>query len=120
VAGRTIGEALVLVGALFTLLAAVGMHRFNDVFIRMHALNKATTVGLLFAILGALVALHHPNDLTSLALAAGLHLVTSPIGTHVLARATYHAEGIPHGVDTEDELADGIRSGAGDRADQTP
>ena len=54
----------------------------------------------------------HPNDITSLLLAALLHLVTSPIGGNMLARATYRAEGIAQGVDTTDELATGQTTGS--------
>jgi multicomponent Na+:H+ antiporter subunit G len=100
-----IGEALVLAGAVFTLLAGVGTLRFSDVFSRMHALSKASAFGLLLAIAGALLVLDHVNDLTFLALAAVLHLITSPIGNNLLARATYYAEGIPHVIAAEDELA---------------
>ena len=100
-----IGEALVLAGAVFTLLAAVGTVRFSDVFSRMHALAKASTLGLLLVLAGALVVLDHWNDLTFLALAGILHLVTSPIGNNLIARSTYYAEGIRHDIDSIDELA---------------
>lgn len=88
------GEALVLAGALFMLLGAVGVLRFRDVYVRMHALTKATTLGLLLVLVGAAIALEHPNDITSLVLAAVLHLATSPIGTNVLSRATFLSEGL--------------------------
>lgn len=102
-----IGEALVVAGAAFTLLAAIGALRFTDVFARMHALSKASTLGLLLVLVGGAVSLQHPNDITSLLLAAVLHLVTSPVGSNLISRATYYADGIPHGIDTVDELADG-------------
>ncbi len=100
-----IGEVLVLVGAGFTLLAAVGVVRFRDVFARMHALSKASTLGLLLVLLGGMVSLRTANDVTFLALAGLLHLVTSPVGTNLISRATYYAEGITFGIDTVDELA---------------
>ena len=62
----TVGQALVLLGCALTLLAAIGVLRFSDVFIRMHALTKASTLGLLLALLGAAVVMDHPNDITSL------------------------------------------------------
>lgn len=99
-------EVLVLVGASFTFLAALGTLRFTDVFSRMHALTKASTLGLLFVVAGAAVRLDHVNDRTSLVLAALLHVLTSPVGSNLLSRATYLAEGIPHGIDTVDELSD--------------
>ena len=103
------GEVLVLAGSLLTLLAGIGVVRFTDVFVRMHALSKASTLGLLLVLVGAAIALDHPNDITSLMLAAVLHVVTSPIGNNLIARATYRAEGIPTGIDTVDELAE-VRS----------
>jgi multicomponent Na+:H+ antiporter subunit G len=101
-----IGEALVLLGAIFTLLAAIGMVRFNDVFARMHSLSKASTLGVLLALTGAAISLTNPNDITSLALAAVLQLVTSPVGANMISRATYLAEGIPLEIDAVDERAD--------------
>jgi multicomponent Na+:H+ antiporter subunit G len=108
----TVGQALVLLGCALTLLAAIGVLRFSDVFIRMHALTKASTLGLLLALLGAAVVMDHPNDITSLLLAALLHLVTSPIGGNMLARTAYRSEGIAQGVDTVDELANDQTTGS--------
>lgn len=113
---RVLGEVLLLAGSLLTLLAAVGVVRFRDVFVRMHALGKATTAGLVLALVGGAVALDHPNDITSLCLAVVLHVATSPIGNVLVARATYLAEGIPHGIDTRDELAEADAAAGVDRA----
>jgi len=100
-----IAELLVLVGCALTFVAALGTVRFRDVFARMHALSKASTLGLLLVLIGAAIGLAHPNDVTSLLLAAVLHVVTSPIGANLISRATYFSEGIPSGIDTIDELA---------------
>ena len=107
-----IGELLVLIGAVLMVIAAVGTLRFSDVFSRMHALSKASTLGLLLVLAGGFVVLDHPNDLTFLVLAGILHLVTSPIGNNLLARSTYYAEGIAHGIDSIDELAECREVGA--------
>jgi multicomponent Na+:H+ antiporter subunit G len=100
-----VGEALVLVGAVLTLLASIGVVRFGDVFARMHALAKATTAGVLVALVGAAITLPSFNDATSMVFAAVLQLITNPVSSMMLARATYVAEGIPVDVDTIDELA---------------
>ena len=102
---QQIGEALVLLGALLTLLAAMGVVRFGDVFARMQALAKATSLGVLIALVGAAVTLPHLYDMTSLFIAAAIQMVTNPLSSMMLTRATYHAEGIPVEVDTIDELA---------------
>lgn len=107
-----IGRILVLAGALLTLLGAVGMVRFRDVFARMHALTKASTAGILLVLVGAAISLSHPNDVTSLVLAAVLQLLTSPVAANMVSRATYRAEGIPFEVHTVDELAADTESDA--------
>ena len=51
-----ISGLLMALGAAFTLLASVGLHRFDDVFARMHAAGKASTLGLLLILIGVAVA----------------------------------------------------------------
>jgi len=101
-----IGESLLLVGAAFILLAAVGILRFSDVFVRMQILSKASTFGLLCVLAGGLINMDSANDISSLLIAGLLHLVSSPVGSNLLARATYFAEGIDHHIDTVDELSE--------------
>jgi multicomponent Na+:H+ antiporter subunit G len=91
-----IGRVLLLSGAVLTLLAAVGMVRFDDVYQRMHALTKASTGGSLLLLLGAAISLSHPNDVTSLVLAAVLQVITSPVAANMVSRATYQTEGGGH------------------------
>lgn len=100
-----VGEAFVLLGALLTLLAAIGVARFQDAFARMHALSKATTLGVLAALVGGAVTLPSANDTTSMIFAAVLQIVTNPVSSVMLARAAYLAEGIPVELDAVDELA---------------
>lgn len=102
-----IGEILLVVGSAFVLLAAVGMVRYDDVFIRMQILSKASTFGVLCVMSGGVVSLSRANDITFLLIAGVLHLVTSPVGSNLLARSTYFAEGIRHRIDSVDELKDG-------------
>lgn len=102
------GPALALAGSMLTLLAALGVVRFPDVLARMHALTKASTVGLVLVLLGGAVTLDHPNDVTSLLLAGALQILTMPVGANLMSRATYGARGIESSVDTIDELADDL------------
>src|SRR5215217_3531626 len=89
-----IGELLALLGAVLVLLSAIGVVRFTDIFARLHALAKASTLGILLILLGAAVNLRNLNDLTSVVLAAVLHLLASPPASNMLSRATYIAEGV--------------------------
>ena len=90
-----IGELLALFGAALVLLAAVGVVRFGDVLARLHALAKASTLGLLLLLTGAAVNLRDLNDLTSVVLAGILHLLASPPASNMVSRAAYLVEGLP-------------------------
>ncbi len=102
-----IGELLALIGATLVLLAAVGVVRFGDALARLHALAKASTLGVLLILIGAAVNLRDLNDLTSVALAALLHLLASPPASNMVSRAAYLTEGLPPG--TIDEHGDPSR-----------
>jgi multicomponent Na+:H+ antiporter subunit G len=103
-----IGRILVLVGSMLTLIAAFGMVRLRDVFTRMHALSKASTLGVIVVLVGAAITVDHPNDVTSLVIAGVLQLLTGPVASNMVSRATYRAEGIPSEVDVIDQLGDDL------------
>ena len=93
-----IGEGLALVGAALVLLSAVGVVRLRDALARLHALAKASTLGVLLILLGAAVNLRNLNDITSVALAGVLHLLASPPASNMVSRATYLTGGLPAGA----------------------
>ncbi len=98
-----IGEFLALIGAVLVLLAALGVLRFHGALARMHALAKGSTLGVLLILAGAAVNLHTVNDVTSVVLAALLHVLVSPPASNMVSRATYLVSGVPPGEGTVDE-----------------
>lgn len=88
----TLCVALLLVGgAIFSLLAAIGIVRFPDLYTRMHAASKAGTVGSGLLLLAA--GLHSLDvAILSRALAGFFFFVlTAPIAAHLLAKAAHQA-----------------------------
>ena len=80
---------LMIVGASLVLLAAIGVLRMPDLFTRMQAATKAATLGLGCLLAGAAIQL---ADFSSLVRAIGIGafvMLTSPVSTHVIARAAY-------------------------------
>ena len=73
------------------MLATVGLHRFDDVFARMHAAGKASTLVLLLILLGAGLRLTEPGDALKLGVIGVLAVITIPAGVHVIARAAWRA-----------------------------
>ena len=86
-----ISAIVMLVGAVFTLLATVGLHRFDDVFARMHAAGKASTLGLLLIVIGAGLRLTDIGEILKLGVVGVLAVITIPAGVHVIARAAFRA-----------------------------
>lgn len=88
-------SALVLLsGAIFTLLAAVGILRMPDIYMRMSAVTKASAMGVGSMLLAAAI---YFSDLgiASRALATLLFLLlTAPIAAHRIGRAAYFV-GVP-------------------------
>ncbi len=85
---------LLVIGALFMLLAGLGVLRLPDLFMRLQAATKASTLGVGCLLLG--VALHF-QDLTvttRAVLVIAFFFTTAPVGAHVIARAAY-AAGVP-------------------------
>jgi multicomponent Na+:H+ antiporter subunit G len=82
-----IASAAVLAGAAFMFVAALGVARMPDLFTRMQAATKATTVGVLLVMSGVAVA-HLETSVTIRAvLIAGFFLLTSPVAAHAIARS---------------------------------
>lgn len=80
---------LLIVGASFMLLAAVGILRLPDLLTRMHATTKAATLGVTLVMLA--VALHFA-EVAVVARAFGVIvflLMTAPVAAHVIGRAGY-------------------------------
>jgi multicomponent Na+:H+ antiporter subunit G len=80
---------LLLAGALFSLIASIGIVRLPDLYSRMHAASKAGTVGSGLLLLA--VGVHSENlPIFARALAGFVFFIlTAPISAHLLARAAH-------------------------------
>lgn len=96
---------LMVTGALLALLAAIGLHRFDNVFARMHAATKPATLGLVLIVLGASLQLADTGDSVKLFLVVVFQFVTAPIGAHLVGRAAYRSVVEVSDTITIDELA---------------
>ncbi len=98
------GGLLLVAGAVFLLLGSVGLVRMPDLFNRIQAGTKATTLGTLLALAGA--ACLQPLWGLKLLLIGLFVLLTNPLSSQVLARAA-HRMGIEKSQLTiVDHLAD--------------
>lgn len=99
----TIGGIAMIAGALFALLAGIGVHKFRNPYSRMHAAAKSPTLGLILVAIGAGFSIRTFEALATVFLVVVLQLLTSPVGTHLAARAVHIRVEVPQ--DGLDELA---------------
>jgi multicomponent Na+:H+ antiporter subunit G len=88
-AGEVAVAIVLLTGSFLSVLAAVGLHRFPDVFARMHAATKPATLGLVLVLAAVAVQVDQPADTAKLLLAIGLQFLTAPVAAHMVGRAAY-------------------------------
>jgi len=111
-----------VLGSLFSFVAALGMLRLPDTVIRMHAATKAGTLGAGLILIS--VAFYYTElGITLRALAAiAFLLLTAPVAAHLIGRAAYYS-GIPLWQKTWiDQLAEHYSAGDGSNPEerQTP
>jgi multicomponent Na+:H+ antiporter subunit G len=76
-----------LAGATLALLAGVGVMRMPDVFTRMQASTKASTLGLGFLLLGLVIVRPELAFLMRAGIIGVFMMLTSAVAAHVIARA---------------------------------
>ena len=103
---------LLVLGASLTLLAAIGLFKFRDVFSRMHAATKPATLGLILMLIGTALVFPRAEPIAKLALVVLVQFVTAPVGAHLIGRAAFRtgAEMVPG--TTLDEASQRLRDGA--------
>jgi multicomponent Na+:H+ antiporter subunit G len=84
--------AVWLAGSAFALLAAVGVLRMPDVFTRMQASTKASTLGLGCLLVGAALQFGDVASFIRVVSIGAFLLLTTPVAAHVIARAAYRAD----------------------------
>jgi multicomponent Na+:H+ antiporter subunit G len=100
---NVVAGIFLIVGSLLTMIGGIGVVRFNDLMSRVHAAAKAPTLGLLLVAIGAAIEIGSGKAVVTLLLVVVLQLFTSPVATHVLARASYGQVDIE--LDGGDDLA---------------
>ena len=100
---------LMVLGTAFCFLAAFGLVRMPDIFSRLQASTKATTLGAGLVMVAVAVFFRHEAAITR-ALAVMLFLfVTAPVSGHMLSRAAYLLGVKLWTKDNKDDLAEYLK-----------
>ncbi|MBD3222338.1 Na+/H+ antiporter subunit G [bacterium] len=84
-----IAAALLLLGSLLMLLSAIGLLRMPDLYNRLSAASKATSLGAIFLLAGFAVVQPDPSVVGRAIATILFVLVTVPVASHAIARAGY-------------------------------
>lgn len=102
-----VAALLLLGGASVVALAAIGVARLPDPFMRMHAAAKAGVAGAGLLLLGTGLAFGTPGAIATSVAAVAFLVLTAPLASHALGRAAYVA-GAPISAATVADALSGV------------
>ncbi|MCO5191102.1 MAG: monovalent cation/H(+) antiporter subunit G [Anaerolineae bacterium] len=85
---------LLVVGTLLMVVAGIGIMRMPDLYMRMSAATKASTVGAAALLLAAALSFAGLSVKTQVVATIVFLLATAPVGAHVIARAAYRKRSV--------------------------
>lgn len=89
--GQAVIALMLVVGGVFALVGAVGMVRFPDFYMRLHAPTKATTLGVGGVLLASMAANWGQGSYGLHELLITLFLfITAPVSANLMAKAALH------------------------------
>ena len=85
----TIIAILATLGALFALLAAIGLVRMPDLYLRISVTTKAATLGIGLLLIGSAIYFGDISITTRVLAIIFFILLTAPVGAHLIGRSSY-------------------------------
>lgn len=101
---EVVGGIVSIAGGILLFLAALGLIRMPDVYNRMQAGTKATTLGSMLFLVG--IAIVKPEWWPKIILLILFIVFTNPISSHALARAAHFVGARMSDRSVKDDLAD--------------
>ena len=99
---NTVTYIFIIIGLFFNVVGVVGLHRFPDMYTRLHAATKCTTFGSIFIIMAvilqsasiwAIEGAFSSQSILSIhsVIALVVLLITNATGAHAIARAAHRS-----------------------------
>ncbi|KUP97633.1 monovalent cation/H(+) antiporter subunit G [Thermobifida cellulosilytica] len=103
-----ISVVLLLLGALLSFAAGVGLVRFPDLLSRMHTAAKPQIMGLVLILAGLGLRLFPDTHMGMLVLVLLFQILTVPVASHIAGRVSYRTGRIRRDLIAVDELEEQI------------
>lgn len=81
--------AFLMIGSLLVLLAAIGVVRMPDLFLRMSAASKGASLGVAFILVGAVLNFDDVGAASRAGATILFIFLTVPVAAHLIGRAGY-------------------------------
>lgn len=91
-----IAAFLLIAGSLFMLVAAIGVVKLSDVYMRMHAITKAASLGAILMLASVSIIYVQWIVWVEALMVVVFVIITAPIASHMIAKAA-HKTGMPKG-----------------------
>ncbi|MGC5642055.1 UNVERIFIED_CONTAM: monovalent cation/H(+) antiporter subunit G [Kocuria sp. CPCC 205300] len=108
-----------VLGALMSLAAAIGLVRFPDLLTRMHAGTKPQVFGLLLLLTAVALENRDPVMVPLIVLGWVFQLLTVPVSAHMVGRSTYRTKHLNRATLTQDDLQE-VLNRTGERGTGAP
>ncbi|MBE9514140.1 MAG: Na+/H+ antiporter subunit G [Chloroflexi bacterium] len=111
---NSIVYTFIVIGCFFNLVGSIGLHRFPDIYTRLHAATKCTTFGSIFLVAAVMIqsvgtwgteGMSSPQSVLTLHafIALVCIVLTNPTSAHAIARAA-HRSGVKPARAVVDDL----------------
>ena len=97
-----IGYSFLILGAVFLFLGALGLYRMPDVYTRLQAGTKASTLGAIAFMLG--VGFLQPDWMVKILIIIVFLTIANPLSSHAIARAAHKRGQKPYTKGEKDAL----------------
>lgn len=104
-----LGLIFLVIGCVFTLIAAIGSFRYHDLLSRQHVATKPQVFSLIMVLIGVMLIVRSPAMTWTLLVVIAFQLITSPISAHVISRGGYRTGRVITDNFLVDELAEDSR-----------
>ncbi len=103
---EAIASAILVFGGVFLLIGSIGLARLPDVYMRLHAPTKATTLGIAGVLIASCIIQSYRQETLSISelLITLFLIITAPIAANMIAKAALHHEIKPIDRTTGQEL----------------
>lgn len=115
----TVSAVFLVVGALMSLAAAVGLLRFPDLLSRMHAATKPQVLGLFLLLAAVGLQLRTWWVWPALLVAWIFQLLTVPVSAHMVGRSGYRTKHLHRELLSSDELEAVVQKAAQSARDES-